>query len=130
MTTETNKAIVRRYIEEVINQGNIALIDLLFAPEMRERVKGFLTGGGDPFPDGYEEIQDMVAEGNTVMARWIFHGTHQGLFMGIPPTGKRIEVTGYGTYYLENGEIVADTMCMDWYDALEQLGATIMPPLS
>ena len=61
MTTETNKAVVRRYIEDVINRGDLALIDILFAPEMRERVKGFLTGGDDAFPDGYEEIRDMVA---------------------------------------------------------------------
>jgi len=128
MTTETNKAVVRRYIEEVINQGNLTLIDTLFAPDMRERVKGFLTGGDDPFPDGREEIRDIVAEGNTVMVRWIFRGTHQGIFMGIPPTGKQIEITGYGTYHLENAQIVWDTMCMDWYDALEQLGATISAP--
>lgn len=128
MSTETNKAVVRRYVEEVINQGNLALIDTLFAPEMRERVKGFRAGGDNPFPDGREEIRDIVAEDNMVMVRWIFHGTHQGIFLGIPPTGKPIEITGYGTYYLENGQIVWDTMCMDWYDALEQLGATISAP--
>ncbi len=130
MTTETNKAVVRRYIEEVINQGDVALVDVLFAPEMRERVKGFLARGDDPFPDGYEEIHDMVAEGDTVIVRWIFRGTHQGQFMGIPPTGKHIEINGYGTYHLKNGQIVADTMCMDWFDALEQLGATFQLPRS
>jgi steroid delta-isomerase-like uncharacterized protein len=128
MSTETNKAVVRRYIEEVINQGKADLIDTLFAPAMRERVRDFMSGGDDPFPDGHEEIRDIVAEGNTVMVRWIFRGTHQGAIFGIPATGKRIEITGYGVYYLENGQIVGDTMSMDWYDALEQLGATIAPP--
>jgi steroid delta-isomerase-like uncharacterized protein len=128
MSTEANKAVVRRYIEEVINQGKIDLIDTLFAPAMRERVRGLMSGGDDPFPDGYEEIQDIVAEGNTVMVRWIFRGTHQATFLDIPATGKRVEVTGYGVYHLEDGQIVADTMTMDWLDALEQLGATIAPP--
>lgn len=125
MSTETNKIVVRRYIEEVINGGNLELIDTFFAPDMRERVRGFLTGGDDPFPDGREEIQDLVAEGDMVIARWIFRGTHQGEFMGIAPTGKPVEITGYGTYRFENEQIVWDTVSFDWLDALEQIGATI-----
>jgi predicted ester cyclase len=120
--------VVQRYIEEVINQGKLELIDTFFAPDMRERVRGFLTGSNDPFPDGREEIQDLVAEGNMVMARWIFHGTHQGEFMGIAPTGKPVEITGYGTYRFENEQIVWDTVSFDWLDALEQIGATIHSP--
>jgi predicted ester cyclase len=85
MSTEANKAVVRRYIEEVVNQGQIDLIDTLFAPAMRERVRGFMSGGDDAFPDGYEEIQDIVAEGNTVMVRWIFRGTHQATFLDSRP---------------------------------------------
>jgi predicted ester cyclase len=120
---------VRRYIEEVINGGNLELIDTFFAPEMRARVRAFLTGSGeDAFPDGHEDIQDLVAEGDMVMARWIFHGTHLGTFMNIPPTGKPIEVTGYGTYRFANEQIVWDTVCFDWLDALEQIGATISGP--
>lgn len=125
MSKESNKTVVRRYIEEVINQDNLELIDTFFAPDMRERVRGFLTGSDDPFPDGREEIQDMVAEGNMVMARWIFRGTHLGEFMGIPPTGKPVAITGYGTYRLENEQIVWDTVSFEWLDALEQIGATI-----
>jgi predicted ester cyclase len=128
MSRKRNKLVVQRYIEEVINQGNLDLIDTFFAPEMRERVRGFLTGGGDPFPDGREEIQDLVAEGNMVMARWIFRGTHQGEFLGIAPTWKPVEITGYGTYRLENEQIVWDTVSFDWLDALEQIGATIHGP--
>ena len=130
MSTEDNKTIVRRYIDEVINQGKLELIDTFFAPEMRERVKGFLTEGGNPFPDGQEEIQDIVAEGNLVMVRLLFRGTHQGEFLGVGPTGKPIEVAGYGTYRLANGQIVWDTICFDWLDALEQIGATINGPSS
>ena len=128
MTIETNKAVVQRYIEEVINRGNLDVIDTLFSPEMRESVRGFATVADESFPDRYEEIRDLVAEGEAVMVHWIFHGTHQGLFYGIPPTGKQIEINGFGIYYLKNGQIVADSMCMDWMDAIEKLGGTISVP--
>ena len=125
MTTETNKAVVRRYIEEVINGRNLALIDTLFVPEMREAVRGFATVADESFPDRREELRDIVAEGNTVMAHWVFRGTHRGLFYSIPPTGRQIEINGFAIYYLENGQIAADSMCMDWLDAIEQLGGTV-----
>lgn len=128
MTTETNKAVVRRYIEEVINQGQIDVIDELFSPQMREKVRGFLRSGGDPFPDGREEIQHLVAEGNTVVAHWILRGTHRASFLDIPATGKAIEAHGFSIYFFENGQIVNDLMVFDNYDVLEQLGATITSP--
>jgi steroid delta-isomerase-like uncharacterized protein len=128
-TEEINKNVVRRYIEEVINQGKVELIDELFAPELREQVKSYgNAGSGDPFPDGYEEIRDLVAEGDRVMARWNFKGTHQGTFFGVPATGKEVEFIGFAVYYLENGQIVDDLMIMDVYGALRQLGATVALP--
>lgn len=85
---ETNKAVVRRYIEEVVNQSKVELIDELFAPDMREQVRAHLSSGVGPFPDGHEEIKDIVAEGSTVMVRWNFKGTHMGTYLEIPATGK------------------------------------------
>ena len=129
MSLEHNKNVVRRYIDEVINQGRHDLIDEFFVPDMRERVRGFLSGGGDPFPDGREEIQDIIAEGDLVMVRLLLRGTHRGEFLGVAPTGKPIEVPGYGTYRLDDtGRIAWDTITFDWLDALEQIGATIHGP--
>jgi steroid delta-isomerase-like uncharacterized protein len=127
-TPEQNKAVVRRYIEDCLNQGNMDLIDTIFTPDMRDKVKAFHSGNAGPFDDGLEEIKDLVAEGNKVMARWIFRATHTGDFYGIPASGKRIEVTGYSLYVFENGQIAWDTMSMEWTDVLEQLGAVITPP--
>lgn len=127
---ETNKAVVRRYIEDVVNGHRLELIDELFAPEMREQVRGFLSNGLDSFPDGREEIRDIVAEGNTVMVRWNFKGTHQGTYLEIPATGKPIEMIGFAVYYLENGQIVDDLMLMSNYGALKQMGVTFTPPTS
>ena len=126
---EINKAVVRRYIDEVINQGKVELIDELFAPEMREQVKEHLSSGGNPFPDGHEEIRDIVAEGNTVMVRWNFRGTHMGTYLDIPATGKSIEMIGFAVYYLENGQIVDDLMLTSNYGALKQMGVTFTPPI-
>ncbi len=126
MSIEANKAVVRRYIDEVINGGDLSQIETFFVPARCEQVRAFLTGHDD-FPDGREEIQDIVAEGDKVIARWIFRGTQQKMFFGLPPTGKKIEITGYGTYYFENGLITWDTIVFDWLDALEQLGASISP---
>jgi predicted ester cyclase len=127
MSSEANKAVVRRYIDEVINGGDLSLIDTFFVPARCAEVRAFLTGNidGGVFPDGREEIQDIVAEGDKVIARWIFRGTQQKTFFGIPPTGKKIEITGYGTYYFEQGLITWDTIVFDWLDALEQLGVNM-----
>lgn len=125
---ETNKAIVRRYIEAVVNQNQVDLIDELFAPEMRAQVRAHLAHGQQAFPDGQEEIRDLVAEGNTVMVRWNFHGTHRGPYLDIPATNQVIEMLGFAVYYLENGQIVDDLMLTSNYGALKQMGVTFTPP--
>ena len=125
---ETNKAVVRRYIEEVINQHKVELIDELFAPEMRAQVREHFSGS-DPFPDGREEIKDLVAEGNTVMVRWNFKGTHLGTYLDIPATGRAIEMIGFAVYYPENGQIVDDLMLTSNFGALRQMGVTFVPPV-
>ena len=126
-TPEQNKEVVRSYIEDCLNGGNMDLIDTIVAPAMRDKVKAFHADHAGPFADGLEEIKDLVAEGDKVMARWIFRATHTGEFYGIPASGKQIEATGYSLYYFEAGQIVWDTMSLDWMHALEQLGATITP---
>lgn len=126
---ETNKAVVTRYIEEVINLRKHELIDDLFAPELAVQVREHLSGD-DPFPDGREEIIDIVAEGNRVMVRWNMNGTHLGEYLGIPATGKPVELIGFAVYYLEDGRIMDDLMLMSNFGFLRQVGVTILPPAS
>ncbi len=129
MTPEENhKSIVRRYIEEVINQNKIEVIDEIFAPERRDQVRAFLSGDDDPFPDGREEIIDIVAEGNKVMVRWNFRGTHLGTYLNVPATGRSIEMIGFAVYYFEDGQIVDDLMMTSNYGALKQMGVKFIPP--
>ncbi len=130
MSAEDNKAVVRRFIEEVINQGRLDLIATLFAPALHDQVRGIQMEIRASFADVHETIEDLVAEGDTVMARWTFRGTHRGDFYFIPATGRQVEVIGFAVYYLKDGQIVEDHAVIDWLEAIEQLGGEIVPPPS
>ena len=101
MSIEENKALVRHFFEEVLNQGRLALIDELAAPDFvyhnasttiqgREPYKQFLSMYFTVGPDLHFTIEDEVAEGDKVVTRYTTRGTHLGPFMGIPPTGKHV----------------------------------------
>jgi steroid delta-isomerase-like uncharacterized protein len=122
MSVEENKAIVRRYIEEVLNNGNLGAVDELFAPEMHEMVKQIAASFLAAFPDRHETIEALVADGDRVVACWTWHGTHLGEFEGIPATGRQITRTGMAFYHLRGGKIIEDWAEWDWLDLLEQLG--------
>jgi len=101
MSTEENKAVARRMIEEVINKGNLALADELFAanvvdhaapPGFPPGLEGFkmsFTGFHAAFPDLHDHIDDEIAEGDMVVQRTTAHGTMKGEFAGMPPPPER-----------------------------------------
>ncbi len=117
MTVEENKAIVRRFFEEGLNQRNLDTIDEIFAADSvyhttaypdflgPEGFKEFLTGHLAPFPDGHYTVEDTVAEGDQVATRWTFTATHQGEVMGIAPTGKQVTVIGISILRIVSGKI-------------------------
>jgi len=139
MSTEDNKAIVRRLIEEGFNQRNLAIFDELYAPDFvyhlgstaiqgREPYKQFTLMSFTSFPDVRFTIEDQVAEADEVVTRWTWRGTHQGPFQGIPPTGKHVMVTGVGiNHFAANGKIVENWTNMDILGLLQQLG--VVPAL-
>jgi predicted ester cyclase len=100
MSTEENKALARRYIEDIWNKQNLALVDELFSadyvhhslppgiPPTRDGLKQFASMYWSAFPDGRLDIADQVAEGDTVVTRWTGRGTHTGQLMQIAPTGQ------------------------------------------
>jgi steroid delta-isomerase-like uncharacterized protein len=140
MTTDENKAMARRFIEEVANRGNFAVIDELIAPdfEVRDAVIPVSTGPEgvkqvfgavrDAFPDFHETIEDVLADEDRVMVRWSTRGTHRGEFAGIPATGK--EVTWRGVFILRvaGGRFVEMWQLHDQLGLLQQLGATVTMP--
>ncbi len=139
MSTEDNKAIVRRLIEEGFNQRNLAIFDELYAPDFvyhlgstaiqgREPYKQFTLMSFTSFPDVRFTIEDQVAEADEVVTRWTWRGTHQGPFQGIPPTGKHVMVTGVGiNHFAANGKIVENWTNMDVLGLLQQLGVVPAP---
>jgi steroid delta-isomerase-like uncharacterized protein len=136
MSTETNKAIVRRYIEEVLNNQRRDLIDefLLESVELhgtgpaivgRAAVAEWYATFATAFPDWHTTIDDMVAEGEKVVARITSSGTHQGEMQGIAATGKPYTQHAIVIYRLTNGKIVEARLQTDMLSMMQQLG--LMP---
>ena len=133
MSTEQNKAVVRRFVEEVINKHNLAKIDELFntdyvnhtpgLPPGREAEKQLNSVSFAAFPDARVTIEDLVAEGDKVAARVSYRGTPTGDFMGIPPTGKQFIVTGAGVFRVADGKIAEQWSNLDMLSLMQQLGA-------
>ena len=139
MTTEDNKALVRRWFEEVVSQGKLALADeLLGDPDYvihfpgspdpigqeghKQLVAMFRTG----FPDWREVVEDMIAEGDRVVSA-TGYGTHEGEFQGIPPTGKKVTVAGIGIDRVAEDKIVEKWAAFDALGMMQQLGAIPTP---
>jgi steroid delta-isomerase-like uncharacterized protein len=140
MTLADNKALVRRLFDEVWNTGNVALVDDLLAPSFVDHAAQM--GGDDPtrdgfktqvrlfrtaFPDGRSQIEDLIAEDDRVVARWTDGGTQRGEWMGVPPTGKRVTMSGIDVYRIEQGRIAEFWCSEDELGLLRQLGA-LQPP--
>ena len=126
--SEENKAMVRRMVEG-INAGEIeATVDELFAPRVARRVKRMFTEFYIAFPDWREEIVELVAEGDTVAGRFRCSGTHQGEFLGEPPTGKRMDVEEVFFVRVEDGRFVDFWALEDSLGRMRQLG--LLPPRS
>ena len=118
MSIEENKAIVRRYIEEVYNGGNAKVIDELIDPGYVHYARARPVWSGpqgtkeaiatwfSAFPDMYNGIEDVVAEGDKVVVRLSFRGTHTGTMLGHPPTGKEVATTEIVIFRLTDGKIV------------------------
>ena len=121
---EQNKAIIRRLVKELWNEGNAAVLDEVFAANFvdrtalpgsssdREGLKQLVTMFSAAFSDTSTTVDDLIAEGDRVAWRWTFRGTHTGPLMGVPATGKAITLTG-----ITIDRIVGDTIVERWNQA-------------
>ncbi len=137
--TEDNKALNRRFVEEVINEGNLDAIDELLDPGVvdhaappgfptgREGAKQFAAMMRSAFPDLHLTIEDMIAEGDKVVMRSTWSGTHQGEFMWIPATGRRVTVSAIDISRVADGRMVEHWEQFDALGLMQQLGA-VPPP--
>jgi steroid delta-isomerase-like uncharacterized protein len=139
MSTEPNKAIIKRYYEEVLNGRKLDLIDQLAVEDYVEH---------DPFPgqgNGRNDlraraelilgafdplrftVEDVIAEGDRVVVRWSQVGTQSGAFMGMPPTGREFGINGIDIHALRDGRMAEHWHVVDQLGMLQQLGAIPAP---
>ena len=139
MSIEENKAIVRRFFEDLLSTDNLALADELLSPGFRfyfagspdpmdlEHYKEFLVARRAAFPDRRFIVEDMIAEGDKVSARFTMRGTHKGEFRGITPSGREITMTGIDMIRLAEGKMVEDRVEVDQLGMMQQLGVIASP---
>lgn len=138
MSSEQNKIIARRF-QEAFNERNWEGCRSLLAPDCRSYQPGApsalnndqFEGVGQmfaaAFPDLNVTIHEQVAEGNTVVTRMSFVGTHQHDFQGIPPTGKLINLEGYILDRMVDGTIIEHRAMFDAMTMMQQLGVVPVP---
>jgi steroid delta-isomerase-like uncharacterized protein len=132
--SEQNKTRVRRLFEEVWNKGYVPVADELFAPTYTHHDSSTPDVGRGPesekkratlyrnaFPDIRFTIEDITAEGETVVARWSCRGTHKGDLNGVAPTGKQFNITGVSIAHFTNGKMVEGWVNWDALGLMQQL---------
>lgn len=143
MSAKENKAVVRRYIEELWGAGKLAVADEVYADDCvayslnrdakmeapapfkhgPEAIKQIVTEWRAAFPDFQETIEDLVAEGNKVAVWSTVRGTHTGRdFEGIPATGRKMTMAGIRIFRVSGGKIFEYWNLWDWQDLYRQLG--------
>ena len=141
MSVEDNKAVVRRFLEDVFSGGDVALVDELFAPdrayylnsevvlEGAEGVKGAIRGVRAMFPDLHQTVEEMIGEGDRVAARFTYSGTYQGGSDTFPASalGKPFSARGLFVGHLADGKIVAAWHSTDRLTHFRQLDLTMAP---
>jgi steroid delta-isomerase-like uncharacterized protein len=139
MTTEQNKAVINRFMDEVLNQWNFEVMDQIVAEDfveelpfpgqgpgrtgLRDVIKAFHAA----FPDMHWTVEEQIAEGDKVVTRFNFTGTQRGAFLGIPPSGKSVSVWGVVIDVVQNGLFTRSRIIMDMPSLLIQLGAMPAP---
>ncbi len=139
--SEENKALVRRYFEEIWDKGNLDLIDELFTTDFvrhgptategevrgREGFEGLVSMYRSALPDLQVPIEDLVAEGDRVVTRWKARGTHQGELMGNAPTGDQASVSGILIDRISGGKIEEEWVDYDTLHLMQQIGGVSQP---
>ena len=136
---EQNKGLVKR-MYETFEKGDLEAYKEVVAPEYawylpsrstkpisREGTIEFGKMLRNAFPDFVYSIEELIAEDDIVISRFIFRGTHEGEFQGIPATGNKVEMSGFMMARIENGKIVEDKEEYDGLGFMQQLGMELKP---
>ncbi|MDQ6910885.1 MAG: ester cyclase [Actinomycetota bacterium] len=139
--SDENKSLVRRFFEEVINAENVDRADEFVTADYAEHqqlpggegrqgirvAKAFLSMMRRAFPDYRFDIEDLVAEGDKVVARVTVSGTHRGEMMGLAPTGRRVRTSGIEVFRLAGGKLAEHWATFDALGMLRQIGMAPVP---
>ncbi len=136
MSVEEHKVLVRRFFDEIVNGGNLAVVDEIFAPTFPaglEGVKATASMWRTAFPDLQLTIEDLIADGDHVVARLTIRGTHRGALTSrmlgtIAPTGRQATWTGIDIFRIAGGRIVERWNERDLVGLLQQLGVIRVQP--
>jgi len=134
---EANKALVRRYLEEIY-RGNLDILDEVISedyvgthgPNPPSQYKASFGAIRRAFPDIQIHFDALIAEGDWVAMHCTIEGTHLGEWRGIPPTGKHATWRATAFRRVSDGKMVQGYATFDWLGVLEQIGATVTPPSS
>lgn len=141
MSVEANKAIIRRYYDEVLNAGNLGALDELAIVQYDEHdpLPGQATGLAglrqrvtmlrSAFQPRFT-LEDIIAEGDKVVVRWTNRGVHVGEFAGMPPSGRPYEISGVDIHRLQDGRMAEHWHVIDLFGQLQQLGFIPAPAQS
>jgi steroid delta-isomerase-like uncharacterized protein len=138
MAAEQNKALVRRFYEEVWHKGNVEIADEVFAPDyvrhdlrptqsapgpegQKQIARAFRTA----FPDLRFDVEIVIAEGDHVVARWTASGTHAGIWGDVEPTGRFVTFSAVNIFRFENGRVAEIWNHRDDLGLQEQLGVPL-----
>ena len=133
--SDLNKNVVRRLFDEVWNKGHQQVADELLAPSYIHHDASTPDAGRGPegekkratlyrsaFPDIRFTVEDLIAEGESVTARWSCHGTHKGELNGIAPTGRQFTISGISVVRFTNGKMIEGYVNWDALGMMQQLG--------
>ena len=139
MSVEENKTLVRRYFEAIDARRDPAVVDEFLSPDFvshnpspgfgsdREGQKGSFAHFLAAAPDSTHVIEAMVAESDTVVSRWTFHGTHENEFAGVAATGRQVSLSGINIDRIVDGKFVERWYEMDRMGLMQQLGVIPAP---
>ena len=133
--SDQNKAVARRWVDEIWNSGDFSSAHEYVAEDIHFRssqapafngidpLKEMVAGNRAAFPDGHFTVDETITEGDAVVHRWTFNGTHEGEFLGVPATGKKVQVTGTAVTHFRDGKITEHLADVDMLSILQQIGA-------
>jgi steroid delta-isomerase-like uncharacterized protein len=136
MGAEENRALARRWFEEVFNGQDLAVMDEIVAPDIvnhagrdlvtlsgREGYRTLIRQLLTAFPDWHSTIDDMIAEDDRIVIRTTVRGTHRGEYRGVPPTGRRFTWEHIHIFKVVDGKLAEHWACRNDVGLLQQLGA-------